>query len=63
MDDPAGHDYESVQDLVDAVARLVGPDTPAEVADALRPICEEMRDLGAAMPEGNDDYEDMSRVY
>lgn len=61
--DPAGHDYESVPDLLDAVARLVGPDTPAEVADALRPICEEMRDLGAAMPEGNDDYEDMSRVY
>ena len=61
--EPAGHTYEPIPQLLDAVASLVGPDNPAPVTEALQPIYEEMRNCADAIAAGESDYEDMSRIY
>ena len=61
--EPAGHTYEPIPHLLDAVASLAGPDNPASVTEALQPIYEEMRDCADAIAAGASDYEDMSRIY
>ena len=51
---------------MDAAASLFGPETPREVAEALQPIYENLRDCAAAMNRsgnaGDIDYEDISMV-
>ena len=61
--EPAGHTYEPIPHLLDAVASLAGPGNPAPVTEALQPIYEEMRDCADAIAAGASDYEDMSRIY
>ena len=63
---PEDNPYEPVGGLLDAAASLFGPETPREVAEALQPIYENLRDCAAAMNRsgnaGDIDYEDISMV-
>ena len=63
---PAENPYEPVRGLLDAAASLLGPESPPEVVEALRPIYENLRDCAAAMNPSGDageiDYEDISIV-
>ena len=63
---PAENPYEPVRGLLDAAASLLGPESPPEVVEALRPIYENLRVCAAAMNPSGDageiDYEDISIV-
>ena len=59
----AGPGAEALPDLLDAVARLTGPNRPADVNAALQPLYEEMRGCADAIAAGESDYEDMSPIY